>query len=122
MFERIKIAESICEGVPGQTPTMLVTEGKIEENLHCHGLAPRRVRALSRAEKVYIYPNRKIKNCLIHGPGNYLEECKVLGDFRTKYANSRHTKDRGNSPVPRKKTNRQQKKTPPLTMQWMKLY
>ena len=50
----------------------------------------------------------KSKTCLIHCPGNSSEECKVLGDFGTKYANVRPTKDRGSIPVPRKKINRRQ--------------
>ena len=50
----------------------------------------------------------KSKTCLIHGPGKPSEECKVLGDFGTKYANSRPTKEHGRSPVPKKKINRQQ--------------
>ena len=37
----------------------------------------------------------------IHVPGNSSEECKVLGEFRTKYANSRPTKYFSRSPVPR---------------------
>ena len=53
-------------------------------------------------------PTVKSKTCLIHGPGHFSEECKVLGDFRTKYDNSRPTRDHGNIPVPRKTFNRQQ--------------
>ena len=46
----------------------------------------------------------KSKTYLIHGPGHSSEECKVLGDFGTKYAKIRPTKDRGSSPLPRKKS------------------
>ena len=53
-------------------------------------------------------PTGKSKTCLIHIPGYSSEECKVLGDFGTKYANSRPTKDRSNSPVPRMGITRQQ--------------
>ena len=53
-------------------------------------------------------PTGKIKNCLIHGPGHSSEECKVVGDFETKYANSRPTKDGRNIPMPRKKIDRHQ--------------
>ena len=45
----------------------------------------------------------KSKTCLIHVPGNASEEYKVMGDFGTKYANIRPTKDHGNSPIPREK-------------------
>ena len=34
----------------------------------------------------------------------------------------RHTKDHGNSPVLRKKINRQQERTPSLTIKWMEFY
>ena len=42
------------------------------------------------------------KTCLIHGPRNNYDECKVLGDFGAKYAKGKPTKDRGNHPVLRK--------------------
>ena len=55
MFEHMEIAESIYEGVvepsykniPGQTPTVLVTAGIIEENPPRLGIAPIKVRALA---------------------------------------------------------------------------
>ena len=55
------------------------------------------------------YPTGKSKTCIIHGPGNYPEECKVLGDFGTKHANSSTTKDHRINPVPRKCFNIHQK-------------
>ena len=64
----------------------------------------------------------KSKTCLIHGPRNSSEEFKVLGDFGTKYANSRPTKDRGGSPVLRKKLIGSRKKAPSLTTQFIKFY
>ena len=60
MFERMEIFEPIYKGVvePSyfknilwQTPTMLVTSGKREENMLRNKLAPRRVRELASAEK-----------------------------------------------------------------------
>ena len=42
------------------------------------------------------------KTCLIHGHGNYSDECKVLGYIGTKYYNGNHNKDHRNNPVPRK--------------------
>ena len=53
-------------------------------------------------------PTGKSKICLIHGPGYSSEECKVLGDFGTKYAKSRPTKGHSSSPVPRKRIKRHQ--------------
>ena len=58
MFERMEISESIYKGIvensyknlPGKTPTVLVTEGKREEKPPSHGLAPKRVRALTSSE------------------------------------------------------------------------
>ena len=44
----------------------------------------------------------------MHSPRNSSDECKVLGDFGTTYANSRPTKYRGRNPVPREKNKRQQ--------------
>ena len=58
IFEGMEISESIYKGVvelsyknpPQQTPTVLVTVGIREEKPPCHGLASRRVRALTSAE------------------------------------------------------------------------
>ena len=50
----------------------------------------------------------KSKICLIHGPGHSSEECKVLGEFVTKYTKSRPIKYHWSSPLPRKKINRHQ--------------
>ena len=52
----------------------------------------------------------KSKICLIHDPGHSSEECKVLGDFGTKCAKSRPTKDCVSRPIPRKSFNRQKEK------------
>ena len=43
------------------------------------------------------------KTCMIHGAGNDYDECKVLGEFGTKYAADQPTKDRGSDPTPRKR-------------------
>ena len=56
----MEIAEYIYEGVvepsyknlPGKIPTVLFTEGKIEDNTPLSVLAPRRVRELSSAKKI----------------------------------------------------------------------
>ena len=59
--------------------------------------------------KIYVdYPKGESKTCLIHGPRNSSDECKVLGDFGSKYVKSRPTKDHGNDPLPGNKFNRQQ--------------
>ena len=39
---------------------------------------------------------------MIHGAGNFSDECKVLGEFGTKYAAAHPTKDRGSNTIPRK--------------------
>ena len=64
----------------------------------------------------------KLITCLMHGPGNSSEEFNVLGDFVTKYASSRPTKDRRSSPVPRKKLTGSRKTASLLIMQWIKFY
>ena len=53
--------------------------------------------------KGYVY-NLKYRSkliCLIRGPGNSLDECKVLGDFGTKYAKIRPTKYHRHKPAPK---------------------
>ena len=64
-------------------------------------------RAGNRRKRHLDSPSGKSKTCLIHGPVYSSEECKVLGDFETKYANIRPNKDRGSNPVPRGEFNRQ---------------
>ena len=48
--------------------------------------------------------------CFIYGPGNSSDECKVLGYFGSKYANSRPTNDHGNDTADIRKFNRHQDK------------
>ena len=47
----------------------------------------------------------------MHGPGHSSVECKVLGDFGSKYVKIRPTKDRGHDPIPKNEFNRQQDNT-----------
>ena len=53
-------------------------------------------------------PSGKTKTCLIHGHGNYSDECKVLGYFGANYSESNPTKDSENHPVQAKILNIQQ--------------
>ena len=48
------------------------------------------------------------KTCIIHGPRNSSEECKVLWDFGAKYAKGKSTKDHRDNHTPRRKFNRHQ--------------
>ena len=60
-----------------------------------------RERALTSTEKRYVdhQKYRSKLTCLIHGPGNLTDECKVLGDFVSKYSKVRTTKDIGHEPA-----------------------
>ena len=59
-----------------------------------------------RRKRYVDYPKGKSKPTgLIHGPGNSSDECKVLGDFFSKYDKSMPTKDWGNDTTNRKKFN-----------------
>ena len=51
--------------------------------------------------KMYVDHPKDISRliCLIHGPGNSSDECKVLGEFCCRYSKSRPTKDYGHDPV-----------------------
>ena len=59
--------------------------------------------------KMYVDHPRDISKliCLIHGPGNSSDECKVLGDFGSRYSKSRPTKDHRHDPSTKNKVNRQ---------------
>ena len=63
-----------------------------------------------KCRKRYIdYPKGKSKpTCLIHVPGSSLDECKILGDFGSKYAKIGPNKDRGKNPANINKCNKQQ--------------
>ena len=129
MFERMEITESIHEVVVETSYNKTTwadsnraghSRKNIEEAASSWTL-PKKGDISGKHRKRYVdSPTGKSKTCLIHGPGHYLEECKVLVDFGTKYANSRPTKDRGISPVTRKKINRQQGKNAIVTNQWVK--
>ena len=56
------------------------------------------------------------KNCMIHGAGNYSDECKVLGEFGTKYAEDQPAKYRRSDPIPRENFQKNKKTTLLLTM------
>ena len=65
---------------------------------------PKKGESAGKRRKMHVdIPSGKSKTCLIHGPGHSSEECKVLGDFGTKYNNSRHNKYRGRNPEPGEK-------------------
>ena len=57
--------------------------------------------------KIYVdHPKDVFKSThLIHGPRHSPDECKVLGEFGSKYAKNRPTKDIGQDPENRKKMN-----------------
>ena len=62
-----------------------------------------------KGRKRYVYyPRYRSKSiCLIHGPENSSDKCKVLGQFGSKYAKSRPTKDCGKDTANRNKFNSQ---------------
>ena len=61
---------------------------------------------------IYVYhpKDRSKPTCLIHGPIHSSDECKVLGDFGSRYDKNIHTKDCGHNLAHRKKFNRQEEK------------
>ena len=63
--------------------------------------------------KMYVYhPKDRLKlKCIIHGPGNALYECKVLGNFGSKYAKDRPTKYHRKENKTKKKFGRHQENT-----------
>ena len=112
MFERMEIAESIYEGLVEPSYKKIT---QADTNHACHirnkrgesassWTRPDKGESTGKRRKRHVdIPTGKSKTCLIHGPGHSSEECKVLGDFGTKYVNIRPIKDRGSNPVPRKK-------------------
>ena len=81
------------------------------------------MRAPESAEKQHVDSSKsESQNCLIQGPGNASDKCKVLEDFGTKYARGKPSKDYGNNHVPRKKKTSSKKTTLLLTMLWIRSY
>ena len=104
MFERMYISESIYEGVvepyyKQSTKADSTCAGHSRGNIG-ESASSNTYSAISESSgkrrKIYVdYPMGKSKTCLIHGPGNSSDECKVLGDFGSKYAKTGRTKDCG---------------------------
>ena len=131
MFEHMEIAESIYEGVvelsykkpPRAYSNRAGHSRKKIGEVALSWTRPKKSESAGKRRKRHIdILTGKSKTCLIHGPRHSSEERKVLGDFRTKYANRRPTKDHGSIPIPRKKLTGSRKKTPSLTIQWNKFY
>ena len=108
MFERMEIAESTYEGVvePSYKKSTQEDSNRAIHSRKNRGEAasswtlPKKGQSAGKRRKIHVdSPTGKSKICLIHGPGHSSEECKVLGYFRTNYANSRHNKYHRSSPV-----------------------
>ena len=78
-----------------QMLTVLATAGKWEENPPDQKITPRQVNALKYYIKgMYIIVRGWSKlTCLIHGPGDSSDECRVLNDFGCNYTNVRPFKE-----------------------------
>ena len=61
-----------------------------------------------RKRDVYHPKDRSKLTFLIHGPGHPQGECKILGDFGSKYSKIRPTKDRVQDHATKNKFNREQ--------------
>ena len=73
--------------------------------------------------KRYVYcSTSESKTFLVHRPGHFSDECKVLGYFVTKYDKGNPNKDHGNHPVLRKKLIGSKKTMPLSTMWWVRFY
>ena len=111
MFERMDIAESIYEGAVEPSykkPTWVdsISSGHIRNKSGESASSkyhPTTVERSEKCRKQYVDSSKsKSKTCLIYDPRHSYYECKVLGDFGTKYANHKPNKDLRNHPIPRK--------------------
>ena len=77
-----------------------------------------------KSRKRYIYHPKYIPKptCLIHGTGHSSYECNILGDFGSKYAKIRPTKDRGHKTTFKKKMTERKRTILLFIMQWMRYY
>ena len=120
MFERMKVAKYIYEGVVELSYKRPTREdaNRSDHNRENRGESasswtrPKKSESDGKLRKRHVDNlTVKSKKCLIHGPIYYSEECKVLGDFGTIYAKSRPTQAHQNIPVPRKKLTGSKKTT-----------
>ena len=64
--------------------------------------------SVGKRRKRYVYICKvKLKTSLIHSPAHSSDEFKVLGDFSSKYAKTRHANNLGHNPANRNKYTRQ---------------
>ena len=89
---------------------MLVSALKWYKKPYCQLITPWWVRALARAEYIYVdkQKDRSKINFLIHVPVHSSDERKVLGDFFNKYYKGRPTKDYRQEPATKKNIGWQQ--------------
>ena len=67
----------------GQKPTVLDSVGIREKNPPRQILTLQRMGALARRKRYEDCSKSASKICMIHGAGNYYDECKFLGEFGT---------------------------------------
>ena len=116
MFERMEIIESIHKGIVEPSYKKSIREdanrdGHISNKRgqsNSSQTHPTTGEIASKRRKRYVDCSKtKSKTCLIHGPRHFSYECKVLGYFGIKYANSKPNKEHENHPIPRICFNRQ---------------
>ena len=112
MFELMEIAEYVYEGVVESSykkpmrsdanragnrnkmrrdAALSITYSEVSESIGNH-----RKRYVEHPRVIYKY------NCIIHDLNNSSDDCKVLGEFSSKYSKIRPTKYRGHYPATRK--------------------
>ena len=129
MFERMEIAEYIYEGVlelsyKKYTGLDATCSGQIRykrgEPASLHTYFTMNERAENHREGYVCHSKGESKTCLIQGPRNSSDECKVLGDFGYKYVEIRSAKDRGHNPATRIFVTYSKRVIILLIVQWMK--
>ena len=112
MFEHMKIAESIYEGVvkPSNKKRTSSDFNRADHIRKMRGEADssntyfEMGKSADKLRKRYVshLKDRSQLACLINGPGNSSDKCKVFGGFCSKYAKGGPTKDHRHDPAIRK--------------------
>ena len=120
MFERMEIAESIYEGFV-ETSYKKTTGAYFNRSGHSRKMRgeanssttySNMSESTGKRRKRYVdhLKDRSRLTCLFHIPGHSSVECKVLGDFGSKYSERRPTKNHGQDTTKMNKFNRKQEK------------
>ena len=130
MFDRMEMAESIYEGVvePSYKNSTRTDSNradhsrKIREEATSSNTYSNMSNIAYKRRKMYVdHPKDRSKpTCIVNGPVNSSDECKILGDYGYKYSKSSPTKERWHEPAKKIFLTDRKRTVILFSMQWMR--